>query len=87
MSYNFFPLRILGTIPGPVILGTIIDYACLLWEKRECHEDEGSCQFYDNYSMAMAMFLALVVVKILSVVSFAFALFFSQRSHIKDEVE
>ncbi|XP_059079706.1 solute carrier organic anion transporter family member 4A1-like [Tigriopus californicus] len=79
--------RVLGTIPGPVILGSIIDYACLLWEKRECHEDAGSCQFYDNYSMAMAMFLALVVVKILSVVAFAFALFFSQRSHIKDEVD
>eukprot|EP00095_Tigriopus_kingsejongensis_P000424 maker-scaffold171_size289870-snap-gene-1.34 protein:Tk00424 transcript:maker-scaffold171_size289870-snap-gene-1.34-mRNA-1 annotation:"hypothetical protein LOTGIDRAFT_222876" len=79
--------RILGTIPGPVILGSIIDHSCLLWEKKECHEDQGSCQFYDNYNMAMYMLSALVVVKIMSVVAFAFALFFSRRSHIKDTIE
>ena len=40
----------MGTIPGPIFFGYIIDQVCLL--------KDGNCLFYDNYSMAVSMGIA-----------------------------
>lgn len=71
-------LRLIGTIPGPVFFGFIIDRTCLL-------EKSGSCLLYDNFAMAMALSMVVLAIKLIGVVFFGFALFFSNRSHIKDE--
>ena len=91
----------MGTIPGPIFFGYIIDQVCLL--------KDGNCLFYDNYSMAVSMGIVLfslsifissyififqfyfnlgvatVVVKILAVGFFGLAYYFSERSPIPDE--
>ena len=67
----------MGTIPGPIFYGYIIDQACLL--------KDGNCLFYDNYSMSISMGVATVIVKALAVVFFVFAYYFSERSPIPDE--
>merc|ERR1719260_243547 len=39
-------LRLIGSIPGPVLFGTFLDRACILWEPS-CDE-HGSCLLYNN---------------------------------------
>lgn len=38
--------RLVGTIPGPLVFGAIIDTSCLLWQD-ECGS-RGNCWIYDN---------------------------------------
>lgn len=83
-------LRLLGTIPGPVIFGYLIDNTCLLWQEQECadvDEKRGNCRLYDNGGMAIAMLVTIVIVKLLGILFFGTALFFSGRSHIPDKLE
>ncbi|XP_048148465.1 solute carrier organic anion transporter family member 4C1 isoform X1 [Corvus hawaiiensis] len=44
-------LRLLGTIPGPILFGVAIDNSCTLWDINEC-ETKGACWVYDNERMA-----------------------------------
>ena len=44
----------MGTIPGPIFFGYIIDQVCLL--------KDGNCLFYDNYSMAVSMGIAFFII-------------------------
>ncbi|KAM9367284.1 solute carrier organic anion transporter family member 4C1 [Phaethornis superciliosus] len=44
-------LRLLGTIPGPILFGAAIDNSCTLWDINEC-QTTGVCWVYDNESMA-----------------------------------
>ncbi|NWT19872.1 SO4C1 protein, partial [Vireo altiloquus] len=44
-------LRLLGTIPGPILFGVAIDNSCTLWDINEC-ETKGACWVYDNKRMA-----------------------------------
>uniref|UniRef100_A0A663MVQ6 Solute carrier organic anion transporter family member n=1 Tax=Athene cunicularia TaxID=194338 RepID=A0A663MVQ6_ATHCN len=44
-------LRLLGTIPGPILFGVAIDNSCTLWDINEC-KTEGACWVYDNERMA-----------------------------------
>jgi len=45
--------RLLGSIPGPLVFGLVIDDACLLWQTTG--GVVGSCLIYDNYSFSRAM--------------------------------
>ena len=40
-------LRALGTVPGPIVYGAIIDQSCILWQGTEW-EGDVSCRVYDN---------------------------------------
>ena len=64
-------LRVVGSIPGPILFGVFMDKACSLWEQTcgksvNCSitfyvllsfhsEERGSCLLYDNYQMAVSM--------------------------------
>ena len=90
--FFFLFLRLLGTIPGPVIFGYLIDNTCLLWQEQECPSLDqvsggGSCRLYDNHGMSTAMMVTILLVKVLGIVFFGAALFFSARSHIPDDVQ
>ena len=71
-----FNFRLVGTIPGPIFMGWILDNTCLL--------TDGNCLFYDNWNMALYMGVTVFTVKTISVLFYAFALYFSERSPIKD---
>ena len=52
-------LRGLGTVPGPVVFGFVMDSTCLLWRQQE---DEcggggraGACLVYDNAAMSLSV--------------------------------
>ncbi|XP_007940688.1 solute carrier organic anion transporter family member 4C1 [Orycteropus afer afer] len=51
LGIQFMFLRLLGTIPGPIIFGMTIDSTCILWDINECGI-KGACWIYDNIKMA-----------------------------------
>ncbi|NWS32519.1 SO2B1 protein, partial [Polioptila caerulea] len=46
LGIQFMLLRVLAWMPGPVLYGSAIDTACVLWERR-C-ERRAACRYYDN---------------------------------------
>ncbi|XP_041479869.1 solute carrier organic anion transporter family member 4A1-like isoform X3 [Lytechinus variegatus] len=57
--------RLLGSVPGPVVFGALIDQSCLLWE----HQSNGSrkCWTYNNSLFSRYTLTLLVVLKLLSI--------------------
>lgn len=72
-------LRLIGSIPGPVFFGAIIDKTCMLVSD--------SCLVYDNYSMSLYMMLLIVITKLVGVSLFCLALFFSLRLRTAEDEE
>ena len=56
MGLQWVILRIFGSIPGPIVLGKLMDMACLVWQEDDCDE-QGSCWIYDNRLLWNAMFI------------------------------
>lgn len=50
LGIQWIKVRILGTIPAPIIFGALIDDTCILW--HETGEGQGACLVYDNYYMS-----------------------------------
>lgn len=46
-----YPPKLLGSLPGPIIFGQIIDNSCILW-KKNCADENESCLLYDNNAFA-----------------------------------
>ena len=57
-TQQFKYFRLVGSIPGPVFFGAIIDQTCLLLSDN--------CLFYDNYRMSLYMMLVVVLVKLVN---------------------
>lgn len=54
LGIQWIKVRLLGTIPAPMIFGTLIDETCILWQ--ESCDDAGSCLVYDNQYMSRYRF-------------------------------
>lgn len=64
--------RVGGSIPGPLLVGAMLDGACMLWD-RKCDGADGACWEYDSWLMARAVFVASFVLKACSTLSFFLA--------------
>ena len=56
--------RVFGTIPGPLIFGSLFDVACLQWQDP-CEGDRGNCWIYDGGNLsiyALSFFLPCSIV-------------------------
>ncbi|NXQ83759.1 SO4C1 protein, partial [Nyctibius grandis] len=60
-------LRLLGTIPGPILFGVAIDNSCTLWDINEC-KTKGACWVYDNERMAYLLMGISAACKIISII-------------------
>ncbi|EDV23255.1 uncharacterized protein TRIADDRAFT_1133, partial [Trichoplax adhaerens] len=49
LSVEFFFVQLIGTIPGPLLIGYFIDTSCVLWNEQ-CGERK-FCWLYDNATM------------------------------------
>jgi len=78
-------LRLIGSIPGPVLFGSFLDRACILWEPS-CDE-HGSCLLYNNYQMAVFMLVICILGKATSVLFYGLGFLASRRSSIPDIIE
>ncbi|XP_074388287.1 solute carrier organic anion transporter family member 4C1-like [Zonotrichia albicollis] len=68
-------LRILGSIPGPVLFGAAIDNSCTLWDIDEC-ETKGACWVYDNERMAYLLMGISAACKIVTIIFVVMAVYF-----------
>ncbi|XP_064591976.1 solute carrier organic anion transporter family member 4C1 isoform X1 [Zonotrichia leucophrys gambelii] len=68
-------LRILGSIPGPVLFGAAIDNSCTLWDIDEC-ETKGACWVYDNERMAYLLMGISTACKIITIIFVVMAVYF-----------
>lgn len=55
---------VLGSVPGPIIFGAMIDASCILWQD-ECGE-KGSCWVYDSSGMSVRIVGLVAALKVLS---------------------
>ena len=68
-------MRIIGNIPGPIVVGAVFDSSCLYWQE-ECG-DRGKCYVYDNHNLTLKLFSVTTGVRLLSIVfSFCAWIFF-----------
>ncbi|KAK8765247.1 hypothetical protein V5799_032142 [Amblyomma americanum] len=68
----------LGNIPAPLLLGSVIDGSCLLWQEV-CFQ-RGACLLYNNELLALSMLEFLVPAKTCSILLYYGALT-ALRSH------
>ncbi|NWT97156.1 SO4C1 protein, partial [Urocynchramus pylzowi] len=68
-------LRLLGTIPGPILFGVAIDNSCTLWDINEC-ETKGVCWVYDNERMAYLLMGISAACKIVTIIFVVMAVYF-----------
>ncbi|XP_074652726.1 solute carrier organic anion transporter family member 4C1-like [Tubulanus polymorphus] len=54
LGVQWILIRFLGSIPGPILFGVVMDSSCLLWQDK-CDE-KGSCMIYDSYLMSISMY-------------------------------
>lgn len=73
----------LGTIPGPIILGALIDKTCILWDRR-CRE-KGFCLEYDHRGLALVVLGVVVTGKFITTTAFFLSWFFSRRQAQDDK--
>ncbi|KAH7960403.1 hypothetical protein HPB49_019177 [Dermacentor silvarum] len=67
IGVNYVAIRLLGTIPGPILFGHLIDRSCVLWQGT-CDGGSGACAVYENSAMGMNLFLIMLGVKSASIV-------------------
>ena len=76
-KYDFYPYRLLGSIPGPILYGRLIDEACVL--------SSGKCLFYNNYNMSVYLTIVTCVAKSGAVICFIVAQYTSRRCKIPED--
>jgi len=76
----------LGSIPGPILVGALFDSSCLYWQE-ECR-NRGNCWVYDNDDLSLRMFGMTLGVRVLSLI-FAFCawIFFDVTFCNRDKVQ
>ncbi|KAM7352109.1 organic anion transporting polypeptide 26F isoform 1-T1 [Cochliomyia hominivorax] len=90
LGIQWIKVRLLGTIPAPMIFGTLIDETCILWQET-CDEEAGACLVYENSFMSRYMWILALTGKLCSVVFFFAAWWFyippkemSNEENVKD---
>ncbi|XP_069185956.1 solute carrier organic anion transporter family member 4A1 isoform X2 [Procambarus clarkii] len=68
LGLQWIVVRLLGTIPGPILFGALIDNTCILWQST-CGKG-GACRSYDNFYMSRYMMGISIIFKFLSTVLF-----------------
>eukprot|EP00048_Salpingoeca_helianthica_P018507 m.242168 g.242168 ORF g.242168 m.242168 type:complete len:709 (+) comp25320_c0_seq1:263-2389(+) len=75
MGFGSVVYRLFGAIPGPLIIGAVLDRSCLFWQTT-CDGSRGSCWEYDADDVSKAIFVSLLVIKCCSFTLFSLAWYF-----------
>ena len=80
----YFTTLFTGSITGAIIIGRLLDNACLLWNE-ECGV-RGRCLYYDRFEVALSIVLYGFAMKIVAIVCFigTLATYKPQRNDDKD---
>ncbi|XP_060574876.1 solute carrier organic anion transporter family member 4C1-like [Ruditapes philippinarum] len=71
LGLKWFIVRLLGTVPGPIMFGAIIDNTCIIW--REKCGKHASCWIYSNDELSLNFFIFVAAFKIVSILLFVLA--------------
>ncbi|KAL3873616.1 hypothetical protein ACJMK2_036712 [Sinanodonta woodiana] len=72
-------LRLLGSIPGPVLIGTVLDKACLIWRGGSCGS-QGFCMLYSHDKLSRGVLLWWVITMMIGCLLFSGATIFAMRN-------
>lgn len=75
LGIQWIKVRLIGTIPAPMLFGALIDETCILWQES-CHEEDGACLVYDNQYMGRYMLALAFLGKAASLLFFFLAWWF-----------
>ncbi|XP_063820142.1 solute carrier organic anion transporter family member 4C1 [Pseudophryne corroboree] len=67
-------IRLLGSVPGPIVFGVVIDSSCILWNVNECGS-KGACWTYDNSSISYKLIGISAASKVITLI-FLFVAYF-----------
>ncbi|XP_043946340.1 solute carrier organic anion transporter family member 4A1 isoform X2 [Protopterus annectens] len=71
LGIQWIVVRTLGSIPGPIAFGSLIDLSCLLWQNS--NGVRGSCLIYQNLDMSRYTLAAGLIYKALGAMFFLLA--------------
>ncbi|XP_036013259.1 solute carrier organic anion transporter family member 4A1 isoform X1 [Mus musculus] len=83
LGIQWIVVRTLGSIPGPIAFGWVIDKACLLWQDQCGHQ--GSCFVYENEAMSRYMLIAGLTFKVLGFLFFVAAYFLYKSPSVSSD--
>ncbi|KAI6654597.1 solute carrier organic anion transporter family member 4A1 [Oopsacas minuta] len=72
LGIQSFMLRVLGQLPGPIVIGFLFDFNCILWEETDCG-GRGSCLEYNSLSLKYSIIGVILIGTSLSSVFFFLA--------------
>jgi len=78
LGVSWVLLRLLGSIPGPVLVGSVIDNACSLWTGGTCGSS-GVCLMYSKNKLSVGVMLWWVIVTATAALLFFIASIFAGR--------
>ncbi|XP_059920297.1 solute carrier organic anion transporter family member 4A1 isoform X1 [Gadus macrocephalus] len=71
LGIQWIVVRTLGSVPGPIAFGSVIDLSCLLWQDK-CGE-QGSCYLYQNSAMSQYTLVTGIIYKVMGIIFFLLA--------------
>lgn len=86
LGIQWITVRLLGTIPAPIIFGKLIDLSCLRWQ-TSCNSSDGACIFYDNQVMNRNTLILACLLKSLSTVFFISAYTLYKAPKMEDDLD
>ncbi|KAK8733347.1 hypothetical protein OTU49_006597 [Cherax quadricarinatus] len=76
-------ISLFGILPAPIIMGTALDSACLVWENQCGHP--GHCNFYDSDKLRIIMHLVPAVFAFASALGDLVVLYYSRKMNLYDD--
>ncbi|KAL3872884.1 hypothetical protein ACJMK2_036065 [Sinanodonta woodiana] len=86
LGVQFMILRLLGSIPGPVLIGTVIDKACLIWRGGSCGS-QGFCMLYSHDKLSLGVLLWWVITMMIGCLLFSGAAIFAMRNKVSFDIK
>ncbi|KAH9373221.1 hypothetical protein HPB48_004966 [Haemaphysalis longicornis] len=80
LAVEWMLVRVVASIPGPLLFGNVIDRSCLVWQTM-CGRS-GSCLYYNNRQLAHNLFSLLILLKTIAILMYSVALLM-YRKHFK----
>ncbi|OXA64695.1 Solute carrier organic anion transporter family member 5A1 [Folsomia candida] len=91
LGMQFVIFRLLGYIPSPIVFGSVIDSACLLWSIKRCSvllpAVSGRCLLYDIADFRYKYVGMLSGLKLLALALFLYDLYQLRKLEKKEEAE
>uniref|UniRef100_A0A7E4UYT0 Solute carrier organic anion transporter family member n=1 Tax=Panagrellus redivivus TaxID=6233 RepID=A0A7E4UYT0_PANRE len=84
LGIQWILVRIIGTIPAPVIFGWMFDVSCIRQHRDICSGEQGSCMLYNNKLLSDLFFTFSLVGQVVAIICLSLVLIFCAAS-LKDD--